>query len=260
MTKRETVVFTHIPKVAGTSLIARLIQTNYGPDEIRHFRGIKDLVVRRTGHKLLIGHNPFGMGDFIPGEIRSFTMLRDPVARAISHFYFIRQPALNPLNEGNQDQKALHRNVRLKDIFERTRHQRWYPATSWLMDNLQTRYTAGYRHNWRSEKSSVLLATAKKNLRENYHVFGIQDKFEMSLSVIADSFGWTIGPPVNRARVTRIEKDYDEEDLEVVRRHNQLDQELFDYASELFAERFGQNTSSEQARPATDEKIDLHTK
>ena len=107
------------------------------------------------------------------------------------------------------------------------------------MDNLQTRYTAGYRHNWRGEKSSTLLAVAKKNLREKYYVFGIQDRFEESLGVIADSFGWTIGPPVNWARVTRIEKDYDEEDLEAVRRHNHLDQELYDYARALFAERFG---------------------
>lgn len=130
MTKRETIIFTHIPKVAGTSLKERLIKTNYASKEIRHFRGIRDMVLRRPSHKLLIGHNPFGMGDFIPGETRSFTMLRDPVARAISHYYFIRQPALDPLKEGNQDQKALHRNVRLKDIFERTRHQRWHPATS----------------------------------------------------------------------------------------------------------------------------------
>lgn len=128
------------------------------------------------------------------------------------------------------------------------------------MDNLQTRYTAGYRHNWRSEKSCALLAAAKKNLRENYHVFGIQDKFEESLSVIADSFGWTIGPPVEWARVTRIEKDYDDEDLEAVRRHNQLDQELYDYASELFVERFGQATSSELAQPPSNERLGLHTK
>lgn len=224
MTNRQTVIFTHVPKVAGTSLIERLIHPNYLRSELRRFVGIKDLIVRKTDHKVLIGHNPFGMADFIPGESQYFTMFRNPVERAISHFYFIRQPALDPAKEGNQDQKALYRSVRLKDIFDKTRQQRWRPATSWLMDNLQTRYTAGYLHNWRSEKSSALLARAKKNLREKYTVFGLQEEFEESLKIISDSFGWVIGPSTERARTTRIEKDYDEDDLAAVRRHNQLDQ------------------------------------
>lgn len=239
MAKRKTLIFTHVPKVAGTSLLRRLIYPNYRLEECRQFSGIRDLIVRKTDQKILIGHNPFGMGDFIAGESQYFTMFRDPVERAISHFYFIRQPAIDPAKEGNRDQKALYRAVRLKDIFDKTRHQRWRPATSWLMDNLQTRYTAGYRHNWRSEKSSTLLAAAKKNLDEKYHVFGVQDKFEGSLSVIANSFGWTIGPPVERAQITRVEKYYDEEDLTAVRLHNQLDQELYNYACELFATRYG---------------------
>ena len=96
MTKRKIVIFTHIPKVAGTSLLERLIHANYAPEEIRQFRGIRDLVVRRTGHKVLIGHNPFGMGDFIPSECSSFTMFRDPVARAISHFTSSGNPRSTP--------------------------------------------------------------------------------------------------------------------------------------------------------------------
>lgn len=239
MIKNEKVIFTHIPKVAGTSLQERLLEFNYSSDELRQFHGIKDLITKKIEYKVLIGHNPFGMGDFIPGKVRYFTMLRDPVARVVSHFYFIRQPALDPAKEGNQAQKALHRSVRLKDVFDKTQHQRWRPATSWLLDNLQTRYTAGYRHNWRSEKSSMLLSTAKKNLRENYQVFGIQERFEESLRVIANSYGWRVGPPVERARRTRIPKDCDTEDLAAVRQHNLLDQELYDYACELFRERFG---------------------
>lgn len=248
MPQRKTFIFTHVPKVAGTSLMERLLYQNFDRKDLRQFRGIKDLAIKRTSHQVLVGHNPFGMGDFIPGPSLYFTMFRDPVARAISHYYFIRQPALDPAKGGNPVQKILHRSVRLKDIFEKTRHQRWRPATSWLVDNLQTRYTTGYRHNWRSENSSHLLKTAKKNLRDKYHVFGIQERFEDALTAIGNSFGWTVGPPTERFQTTRIEKDYDEEDPNTVRRYHQLDQERYEYACELFDERFGPNIPGDSSK------------
>jgi hypothetical protein len=85
----------------------------------------------------------------------------------------------------------------------------------------------------------VPAAIAKSNLRDKYAVFGLQDQFETSLAAIADTFGWSVGVPVQRMKSTRIDKSYDDDDMAVVAANNQLDLELLDYAKELFRKRFG---------------------
>jgi hypothetical protein len=240
MSNGEKIIFTHIPKVAGTSLQKRLINENFTSDEIKKFHGIGNLVKQRNSDfRILIGHNPYGMNHFIHGKCRSFTLLRDPIERAISHYFFIRQPALDPAKEGNHEQKRLHQCTGLSEIFDRTAKKRWGLTNSWLVDNMQTRYTAGYLNYWRDKSSSRLLAIAKSNLRDKYAVFGLQDQFETSLAAIADTFGWSVGVPVQRMKSTRIDKSYDDDDMAVVAANNQLDLELLDYAKELFRKRFG---------------------
>ncbi len=232
------VIFTHVPKVAGTSVMRRLVRPNYAPDEIRTFRGVRDLLSRRDAFRVLVGHSVYGMHHFTSGRCRYFTMLRNPVDRAISHYFFIKQPPLNPDFKGNAAQQVLHQRVALKDIFDQTASKKRHCMGTWLVDNMQTRYVAGYAHYWKPADSPSLLAAAKRNLRERYAVFGLQNEFQESLSRISDAFGWDIGAEnARRAKQTRIEKTMDDEDRAAVERWNQLDMELFDFAQELFRQK-----------------------
>ena len=116
---------------------------------------------------------------------------------------------------------------------------RWRLTSSFLVDNMQTRYTAGYQDYWRHRSSARLLSVAKRNLKERFAVFGLQNRFEETLQVVADAFDWEVAAPVKHEKATRIEKDFDEVDLEAVVANNQLDLELFNYAQELFRHRYG---------------------
>jgi hypothetical protein len=103
---------------------------------------------------------------------------------------------------------------------------------------MQTRYIAGWTAYWRAPESSALLEIAKRRLREDYEVFGLQDKFQESLERIAGAFSWDIGPNDGKeAKQTVIEKVVTDEDRAAVQRFNRLDVELYDYAQELFRSR-----------------------
>ncbi len=215
----------------------RLVRANYTEDEIKTFKGVRDLVTSRN-FRVLIGHSVYGMHHFAAGEFRYFTMLRDPVARAISHYFFIKQPGWKP-NTHNAAQKVLHNAVPLKDIFDATAKTKRRLMGTWLVDNMQTRYLAGFPHYWRGKASSQLLKAAKHNLRHRYVTFGLQDEFDASLEQIAGALNWTIGPEGGevRPKATRISKTVDQDDIEAVERFNRLDSELYDYAKELFRQR-----------------------
>jgi len=83
------VVFTHVPKVAGTSVMRRLVRANYEPEDIKTYAGERDLWRNRGTFRILVGNNTWGAQYLAGRDARLFTMLQDPVERAISHYYFV---------------------------------------------------------------------------------------------------------------------------------------------------------------------------
>lgn len=233
----QLVIFTHVPKVAGTSIMRQLIQPNYSPEEIKVYRGERDLLCSRGGFRILTGHSTWGVQYLTGGDARLFTMLREPVERAISHYFFIKQPFLKEGRHGNRKQHRLHNETPLAEIFERNSRRKWRLSGTWLVDNMQTRYLAGYEHYWKPVDSASLLQAAKHNLEHRYAVFGLQSHFDESVSHIAQTFDWRIGENTKRAKATNIKKDVTDADRADVARWNMLDQDLYDFAQELFRKR-----------------------
>ncbi len=53
----------------------------------------------RRAIKLLRGHQPFGLHRFLPQTCTYVTVLRDPVARVVSQFFYILKNPHNPLHD-----------------------------------------------------------------------------------------------------------------------------------------------------------------
>ena len=89
---RPRIVFLHIPKTGGTSLHS-MLKSNFREPEI--FPDRYDAVLNTSLHRLLTyryfsGHFDFLAAASIPGIKKLVTMLRDPVSRVLSHYYFYR--------------------------------------------------------------------------------------------------------------------------------------------------------------------------
>lgn len=217
----KLIVFMHIPKTAGTTL-RLLIDQNYKIWEIyREYRQVPMKVKIPANVKCIQGHQPFGFHDILDRPHTYLTMLRDPIQRVISEYYYIRAANAHDPYIG---EKIAKENMSLFDyvssldekILLRTR-------------NMQTRYAAGSLtlHNINLEK-------AKENLCNYFSVVGITEMFDQSLMLMKKEFGWE--DVSYKKRVVNVDRprniQYPKELIEKIKENNELDIMLYNWAKE----------------------------
>lgn len=188
-------VFVHIPKTAGSTLRA-IISREYGFRRVLYHQlqpGEKEnpallkLLTSLGGTRLITGHHPYGIHAALKRRCRYFSMVRDPIRRAISDYYH---------------------------AFGYPRH-RWrdqilsgkLPIEQYLTDD---RYTPGHWQaamltagRWRSPNSLAELAI--ENVRTGFHAVGTSERFIESVLFIARALGWR--PPLFALKnVTRLDQ------------------------------------------------------
>jgi hypothetical protein len=104
-------VFLHIPRTAGQSVHA-FLETLFGADQVSparvnyHLAAMTVSDIRR--HRVFSGHFDWSLLDCLPDPKFTFTLLRDPLGRILSFYFFLRAQAsdlpqaelLLPRNQG----------------------------------------------------------------------------------------------------------------------------------------------------------------
>ena len=133
---KEAVIFLHLPKTAGTT-VNRLIEWEYPLKEMysvdpvlfqwsaTHLRRLPPDRLRKI--RMFKGHMAFGLHEVLPQRSTYITVLRDPVDRVISAFYFMRSYKLHPLYW-----KMRRENWSLEDFVRNSQR-----------DNVQSKIVAG---------------------------------------------------------------------------------------------------------------------
>ena len=121
------------------------------------------------------GHLFYGIHEFLPQGATYITMLRDPVARLLSSYYFVLRRPLNPLHR-----KLKNEGLTVEDCL------RLFPERN----NTQCRFIAGVKDTAIDDER--LLEIAKENLAKSFSVVGISERFEESLILISKTFGWDL--------------------------------------------------------------------
>jgi hypothetical protein len=225
---RKALIFLHIPKTAGTTL-NRIIEWQYSPFEIftmdpYRIRATPERLKRlsegrRRRLRMVRGHMLYGIHEFLPQGATYFTMLRDPVARALSTYYFILRRPLNPLHR-----KVKKERLSIEDCI------RLFPERH----NLQCRLIAGVK-DASSTGDERLLDMAKEHLTNSFSVVGICERFEESLTLMAATFDWEI-PFYKNCKVSKTRPQINPDTVEMIRDHNRLDVELYEFSKRLFEE------------------------
>jgi hypothetical protein len=171
------IIFVHIPKAAGTTL-HRIIEQHYprqnvystnpsllNPEaSIEHFKQLP--LERRAQIRMLKGHLPFGLHDYLPGPTTYFTLLREPVDRVVSFYYYVRQST----------QHYLHEQVLARDL---TLQQYIASCLTTSNDNFQVRLLSGAHHEVPyGQCTPAMLETAKRHLQEHFSVVGLSEQFD----------------------------------------------------------------------------------
>lgn len=228
----ETTIFLHVPKAGGTTLQS-IIERHYRPSET-FFAGtlVQDAVQRlrktdrevRAGVRLAAGHVPYGLHDDLPGQYSYFTVLREPVDRVVSFFYFVRQNGAHYLHDFSSAS-----GMALAQFMD--------SGASVMLDNAQTRLISGI---WDQvpygELSPDALELARRRLRDRFDVVGLSERFDETLLILGRRYGWKHlyyrrqNVTARRPHVDTI----DAADRRAVAEHNRLDEQLYEYAQELF--------------------------
>ena len=224
---REALIFLHIPKTAGTTL-NRIIERQYSPFAIftinpyritASVERLKRLPEgRRRRLRLVRGHLFYGVHEFLPQGATYVTMLREPVARVLSAYYFILRRPLHPLHR-----KLKRERLGVEDCLRLFPHRQ----------NLQCRLLAGAEDPATGDER--LLDIAKENLAKSFSVVGISERFEESLMLMAKTFAWEV-PFYENCKVSKTRPQVDPGAVEMIRDHNRLDLELYEFGKGLFEE------------------------
>ena len=139
-------------------------------------------------------------------------MLRDPVERTISHYYWLK--ARNP-----------EFRLSLAEALE----------SGEIHDNLQTRVLAADVSPAGELPGSALERAARA--LERFDVVGLTEQFDASLALMHRAFGWARLPHarVNVTKDRRPRRKIDPETIALIERHNALDAKLYRRAEKLFA-------------------------
>jgi hypothetical protein len=215
-------VLMHIPKTAGTTL-ASTLQWNYPPHLTLHQdllgRPIEEIesipIERRSSALLLRGHVPYGVHRYIPRPCEYVTVLREPVARAVSAYKHVLRRPRNELHD-----QVVGQGMGLEDFI----------VTHWVDKrvNRQTRQLSN-RPDGPLERSA--LEEAMRNL-ESFLVVGLTERFEETLALVRRAVGLRLPFYVTRNVGQPLAVSQRAEEL--IRDRDHLDLELYAFACELF--------------------------
>lgn len=232
----EPFFFLHIPRTAGTTLDS-ILQSNFSPEEIlsiyskddyeRHrYQSLEFLesITLIIGHLLLEKTNPptfYGM------PVRVFTFLREPIARLVSEYDFLRSWEANHLYSFLNENK-----VSFAEYISSHERRLFYRGK-----NFMTRCISG--QSFMDEPyPEEALACAKEALEKHFSFFGIQERFFESLVMLADILGLNnILHEKRNALKQESKTSLSEADIALARRLNQADMELYEFALGLFEQR-----------------------
>lgn len=209
-------IFTHLKKTSGTSLLNALDLSSFN---IMRTRKTWKLKFKTLGKQpfILYGHKPYGVHKKIFLKAEYFTVLAPPLERNISDYYFSKQS--KSINYEHPD----WRYTQLYDIVE-------FMERGHIKDNYLVRQISGVRRK-KLDKSDLELA--KYNLKHKYAAFGLKSQFENNCKLISNLLEVSYEIPEKRYKKT-FKEDLPPKTLERLRKFQELDEEFYKFAEELY--------------------------
>jgi hypothetical protein len=244
-------LFLHIPKTAGSSVNEFLVN-RFAADEVHSlypaFGTDVPALLPKEPRGCYAGHVYYDITTYLPAGTTVFTVLRDPVERALSAYFFYKRVPREELLRGG----PYIANIQDMDLAEFAR--RFPQSALATFGNFQTYYLS---RDYASEPARkgrpvdrVDLGRAKDNLARC--VVGLTDRLHDALALLCHEYGWPCPDRVAEAnRTADRPRSLDRESQAWLEEHTAIDAELVRFARELFDQRW-QEYARRGPRPARD--------
>jgi Sulfotransferase family len=229
---QDVMYFCHIPKTAGMTF-RTIIEDQFHCDDVcpatLNAQLAKYSPEELARYRLFRGHLGFSNLPQMLGnkQVINITVLREPVARVISHYDYIRRMPGDP-------HYAAVKDMTLEEFAQRL-------TAGKLGKNIQTYHVA------KTSRFSLEGLTPEQSLdlaltsMDDFGFVGLVERFQDSLFLLSYIFGWK---PIlnsrreNAAKVKKPIEEVPESTLEVIRANSHLDAQLYVHAREVFETRF----------------------
>ena len=238
----QRIFLVHLQKTAGTSLYMRLCR-ELGRDSVYplpEHEGVgfsnvnvdmlRDVFEQRGDEiKAVVGHFPLCTVDLLGVPFTTITVLRDPFARTLS---LLRHQRQKVPNQAGATPEELYSEPRIFHTFIHDHMTRMLGITAEEMTHGMSTLIP---------HDEALLRRAQEGL-ERIDIVGLQERFSDFWTDLHTRFGWD---PGNEVHANRTEPDGEELDPKLgfrIRRDNELDFRLYEYAVDLVARRSAATT------------------
>lgn len=228
--------FVHLQKTAGTAVFRRL-RNHFGVDAVYPMPqyqgspetslGVDHLLARFAVHRdeirVITGHFPLCVTDLLDAPFSTFTLLREPVERALS---FLRHQRQEEPRFAGSSLEQIYADPVCRDGLVRDHMVRMLSLTTDEMtDGALSQVVV----------DEARLERAKENLADRIDVMGLQEQFEPFCDALAARFGWDLGQPqfANRTQPAEVGDGLRQR----IAQDSEMDTELYRFAVDLWAHR-----------------------
>ena len=186
----------------------------------------------KDGVALLKGHFVRGFDPAL-AAVQHVTLLREPLPRLVSYYYYALRESRHYLHP-----YLMQRRLGLEAFLA--------SDASLDLDNYQVRAVSGCRFESARERvTQAHCDEAKRQLEHGFAAFGLTERFDESLALIARTVGWRL-PPAIRANAGSYDpaQVISEPCRERFLHKNRFDVELLAFARDLFDRRLAASSSS----------------
>lgn len=229
------IIFIHIPKTAGITLV-KVLERQFGVESIFQFREGASFgrslleyqtmsYFKRNRIRVARGHVAYGLHDLLGRPGKYMTLLREPVERMISYYYYVRR-------KPDSEEYDLARRLSLEEFITKSN---WTTA-----DNGQTRQLSGepgaFVMDHFVKTSQSWLERAKRNIEQKFSLVGLTEEFDLTLLLLKRQLGlrdvyyYTANVSTGRPH----KEDLSPSALRLIQDYNELDCDLYKFALELF--------------------------
>ena len=243
---KDLFIHLHIPKTGGTTL-RDIIQRQYRSEKILMIPKLeesenilKEVSTSQINQlKLIQGHLKYGIHNHFHRRAKYFAIIRDPINRVLSTYYYVLSQKNNPQNLSTSNNQMT-----IYDFVQ--------SGVNPFLINGQTQLISGKTGEIDNPiiESEELFSLAKENIENDFLFLGITEMFDETILILKNMLGWHM-PYYSIANRTKKKPNYDAVNptiISFIKEHNQLDIKLYNITKTSLLNRIAEENNIFQNR------------
>ena len=223
-----TFLISHIPKTAGTSL--KSLVSKHNPDSVLIYGNELSIgnpniefiskFRAKASPSLVMGHFSYGAHRLLGTQPKYITMLRDPIERVISLYYFLKNVENIPFNT------IFNQNISLENFASKEDSEQVNNHMCRIISGVPPEMGMNLNEKW-------LLNLAIHNLHTHFVLIGTVDESDRFINALSKLLNWPDSKLPKNNMTPNKDMRISSNAVEIIKKRNSLDIQLYEYVKQL---------------------------